>query len=54
MQIAKIQKNKWKKQPEESEYVADQINSLILQLDLRRFYWLMFATSQKWQYAVVW
>ena len=35
-----------------AEYVAEQINSLILQLDLRQFYCLMFAPSRKLQYAV--
>ena len=29
------------------EYVAEQINSLILQLVLRRFYYLIFAPSRK-------
>ena len=35
-----------------SEYVAEQVNSLILQLDLRRLYFLMFAPSRKLQYAL--
>ena len=30
-----------------AEYVAEQINSLILQLVLRRFYRLIFALSRK-------
>ena len=36
-----------------AEYVAEQINSLILQFDLRRFYCLMFALSRKSQYTLV-
>ena len=36
-----------------AEYVAEQIISLILQLDLRRFYCLMFTPSRKLQYSVV-
>ena len=36
-----------------AEYVAEQINSLILQLGLRQFYRLAFAPSQKSEYTVV-
>ena len=36
-----------------SEYIAEQIISLILQLGLRRFYCLMFEPSRKLQYSVV-
>ena len=36
-----------------AEHVAEQINSLILWLDLKQFYCLMFARSRKLQYSVV-
>ena len=51
--LQKFKKNKLKKKPGASEYVAERTNSLILLLDLRRFYWLMIAPSRKLQYAVV-
>ena len=36
-----------------AEYVVEQINRLILQLDLRKFYYMIFAPSRKLQYAIV-
>ena len=36
-----------------AEYVVEQINRLILQLDLRQFYYMIFAPSRKLQYAIV-
>ena len=36
-----------------AEYVTEQVNSLILQLDFGQCYCLMFALSRKLQHAVV-
>ena len=59
MQLAKVSKSKMNEkrsheyQSMDPEYATGQINSCILQLLLRRFYCLNFASSQKSQFALV-